>query len=89
MENLTSFQADSNFFLHLQTTEFDFYCNVEESDDNGSVKMFNKSGDLLSDNYFGYSELYEILTERRDEIIFASEDMKYNMDQIDLEIENS
>ncbi|PTT43215.1 hypothetical protein DBR28_00945 [Chryseobacterium sp. HMWF028] len=85
MENLKPLESDPNYTLHLQTVEYDFFCDIEESDENGSVKMFDKSGKLLSDNHFGYSELYEILAERRNEIIFSSEDMKYNMAQMDLE----
>lgn len=85
MENLKPLESDPNYTLHLQTAEYDFFCDKEESDENASVKIFDKSGKLLSDNYFGYSELYEILTERRNEIIFSSEDMKYYMTQLDLE----
>jgi len=88
MENLAILEADPNFNLHLQTNGYYFYCNIGESDENACVKMFDKSLTLVSDNYFGYSELYEIITERRDEIIFSSEYMKYNMKQIDLEFTN-
>lgn len=49
-----------------------FFCDIEKNDENGYVKMFDKSGELLSDNYFGYSELYEILTEKRNEIISST-----------------
>lgn len=88
MENLPILKSDTNFILHLQTNDFDFYCNLEESDENAIVKIFDKLGTLISDNYFAYSELYEVMTERRDEITFSSESMKYNMRQINLEAAN-
>ncbi len=83
MENLKHLESDPNFFLHLQTADYDFYCNTKESDENASVKMYDKEGKLLSDNYFASSELNDFLTDRREEILFSSKEMQYCMDQIE------
>jgi hypothetical protein len=45
--------------------------------------MFDKTGKLISDNYFAYTELINLLTDRKDEIIFLSKEMLYNMNQIE------
>jgi hypothetical protein len=34
---------------------------MEESDENGNTMMYNKNGELLSDNYFASNELHETL----------------------------
>jgi len=83
MENLKHLESNPNFLLHLQTADYDFYCDTKESDENASVKMYDKAGKLLSDNYFASSELNDILTDRRKEIIFSSKEMQYCMDQIE------
>lgn len=82
MENLLHLRSEPQFLLHLQTSDYDFYCNTKEGDENASVKMFDKTGKLLSDNYFAYTELINFLTDRRNEILFLSKEMLYNMNQI-------
>ena len=32
--------------------EYIFFCNYEDSDDNGNIKMYDRKMNLLSDNYF-------------------------------------
>ena len=83
MKDLIYLESNPNFLLHLQTSDYHFYCDIEESDENASVKMFDKTGKLISDNYFAYTELINLLTDRKDEIIYLSKEMLYNMNQIE------
>jgi hypothetical protein len=50
-----------DFNLALITKDFVYFVNMEESDENGNTMMYNKNGELLSDNYFASNELYETL----------------------------
>lgn len=50
-----------DFNLGLITKDFVYFVNMEESDENGNTMMYNKNGELLSDNYFASNELYETL----------------------------
>lgn len=47
----------NEFTMVLETSDYVFYSDFEESDENGNTKMYNKDGKLLSDNYFAYNEL--------------------------------
>lgn len=51
-----------------------FYVNFEESDENASVKMFNRKRELISDNIFAYGELTRVL--EAEEYSWISEEMK-------------
>lgn len=61
----------------LETTDYVFFVNEIEGDDNENTLMFRK-GDLslVSDNFFASAELFEIALERYDEITFISGSMK-------------
>ena len=50
-----------DFNLALITKDFVYFVNMEESDENGNTMMYNKNGELLSDNYFASNELHETL----------------------------
>ena len=43
----------------LETKDFIFFVNFEESDENASVKMFDRNRNLISDNYFASEALFE------------------------------
>ena len=38
-----------------------FFVNYEESDENAQVMMFDRKRNLISDNYFAFSELTRVL----------------------------
>ena len=42
------------YYRALETKEFIYFVNFEESDENAAVKMFNRKRELVSDNYFAY-----------------------------------
>ena len=50
-----------DFNLGLISKDFVYFINMEESDENGNTLMYDKNGELLSDNYFASNELYETL----------------------------
>lgn len=47
--------------LALVTSEFVFYVNEYESDENGCVMMYNKDNKLISDNYFAFDEYIDTM----------------------------
>ncbi len=49
----------------LETSEHIYYVNYKESDENGSVKMYDRKMELVSDNYFAYGSLMEDIEEER------------------------
>jgi hypothetical protein len=58
-KKITTHLGDYN--LGLITKDFVYFVNSEEGDDNANVMMYNKKGELLSDNYFANSDLFETL----------------------------
>lgn len=62
----------------LETPDFIFYVNFEESDENASVKMFNRKRELISDNYFASEALFEETSKKskKRNITWMSEKMK-------------
>jgi hypothetical protein len=50
-----------DFNLGLITKDFVYFVNPEEGDENGNTIMYNKKGELLSDNYFANNDLFETL----------------------------
>lgn len=64
----------------LETKDFIWFVNYQEGDENGCQMMYRKSDfSLASDNYFGYNAMFEIMTEKKDEITYISKTMKYNL----------
>jgi len=64
----------------LETADFIFFINYQEGDENGCVMMYRKSDlSLASDNYFAYGAMFEILTEKENEITYISPTMKLNL----------
>lgn len=52
----------SLYRLSLITEEFYFYSNYQEGDENGNTLMYKRSNDeLVSNNYFAYGALEEVL----------------------------
>lgn len=47
--------------LALVTSEFVFYVNEYESDENACVMMYNKDNKLISDNYFAFDEYIDTM----------------------------
>lgn len=75
------------FKKHLQTENYNFLCDLTESDENAAVKMYDKENVLISDNYFAYGYLWEVLAGMTEEkITFISSEMEYNRQEIAKEI---
>lgn len=47
--------------LGLKTKMFDYYINENEDDENKSVIMKDKEGEIISDNYFAYASFFDDL----------------------------
>lgn len=63
----------------LETNDFIYFTNFQEGDENVCVMMYRKSDlSLVSNNYFAYNDMFELLTERDGEITYISKTMKYN-----------
>lgn len=45
----------------METTNFIFFINDTESDENASVKMFDREMNLISDNYFAYEAFFDCI----------------------------
>ena len=67
------------YWRALETIDFVFYVNYQESDENATVKMYRHNGDLVSDNYFAYTALMEAVD--NEDYTYASRTMKYNIAQ--------
>lgn len=50
---------NGNFHRALETLNHIYFVNYEESDENGSVKMFDRKMKLVCDNYFAYESMLE------------------------------
>ena len=52
---------DGEFVLGLISEDFVYFINSDEGDENSNTIMYNKKGELLSDNYFASNDLFETL----------------------------
>jgi hypothetical protein len=65
------------FYLGVETEDFIYFCNYQEGCENGNVIMYRKADrSLASDNYFASDDLFDLLTNRMDEITYASPTIK-------------
>jgi acetyl esterase/lipase len=63
-----------NLVARLITNDFVYFVNKYEGDENAQVIMYNKKGELVSDNYFATSNMYEVL-ESEDEFEYIHPDL--------------
>jgi hypothetical protein len=49
------------YYRALETANHIYYANFEESDENASIKMYNRKRELVSDNYFAYCDFIEMV----------------------------
>jgi len=63
------------YVLGLITNDFVYFVNSEEGDDNANTMMYNKNGELLSDNIHATNDLFETL-ETQSEFEFIHPDME-------------
>lgn len=64
----------------LITSDGIYYVNFEEGDPNVSTLLFDLNLNLLSDNYFASDQLIKDIKENNYD--WASEEMKYNIEEI-------
>lgn len=56
---------NGRFHRAMETVDFIYYVNYQESDDNANVKMYRKSdGSLASSNYFASNDMIEVILEK-------------------------
>jgi hypothetical protein len=71
---------NGKYWRGLETEDFIFFVNYQEGDENSCVMMYRKSDfSLASNNYFGYEAMFEIITEKPNEITYLSPAMKNNI----------
>jgi hypothetical protein len=71
------------FHRALETKDFVYFVKYDESDENGSTKMYRKVQgglELISDNYFASSSLIDDVINK--DYTWASPSMKKNIDLI-------
>ena len=61
----------------LETEDFIFYVNYQEGDENACCHMYRKDKTLVSNNYFAYNYMFEVLTENK--FTRISPNMKLNL----------
>lgn len=65
------------FYLGVETEDFMYFLNYQESCDNANVIMYRKADrTLASDNWLASNDFFELLHERADEITYASSTIK-------------
>ena len=68
---------NGKFHRAVETDDFIYFCNYQEGDDNGSVKMYRKSNlELVSDNFLASNDLFEVILEKK--YTYLSKSMKFN-----------
>lgn len=78
------------FYLGAETKDFMYFLNYQESCDNANVIMYRKADrSLASDNWFASNDFISLLTERPEEITYASPTVKREMKLAKEEFENS
>lgn len=66
------------YWRGLETEDFVYYINYQEGDENACVHMYRKSNmELVSNNYFAYNDMFEVLTENK--FTYISPYMKMNL----------
>ena len=60
------------------TKDFTFYVDHEESDETCAVLMYNKRGELVSNNFFAANYLLELVLDTPNLFVWQSKNFKYN-----------
>jgi len=69
--------GNGRYYRGVETKDFIYFCNYQESDDNANVKMYRKSDlSLVCDNYHASNDLQGVLIEKT--YTYLSKSMKYN-----------
>lgn len=56
------FHRGRRFYKAMVTTDYVFYADYQEGDDNGNVVMLDReTGELISDNYFANQECFSLM----------------------------
>jgi hypothetical protein len=54
------------YYRGLETEDFVYYVNYQEGDENACVHMYRKKNmELVSNNYFAYNDMFEVLTDNK------------------------
>lgn len=65
------------YWRALETEDFVYFVNFQEGDENACVHMYRKNMELVSNNYFAYNDMFEVLTENK--FTYISPTMKKNL----------
>jgi hypothetical protein len=63
----------------METPNHIYFVLFEECDENNSVKMFNRTREIVSDNYFAYQAFMEDIETKK--YTWVSEKLKENLDK--------
>lgn len=71
---------NGRYHRSLETEDFIYFVNFQEGDENACVMMYRKSDlSLASNNYFASNDMFELMSERENEITYISKTMKLNL----------
>lgn len=78
---------NGRFWRGVETEDFIYFCNYQEGDDNGSVKMYRKNGlELVSDNYHAANDLVDVILKKK--YTYLSSSMKINTEEMQKQAKN-
>lgn len=77
-EFIKELKEDQDYKLVLTIDDFMYYVDENESDENNSVIIKGKHGNLISDNYFAYAEFMKQL----EKVVNGSTNYEYIDDEI-------
>lgn len=61
---------------HLETDRFVFFADLTESDENSSVKIYDKNNTLICCNIHAYNYFFEVINNIENEtIVFMSDEL--------------
>jgi len=70
--------ALGKYYRAMETLHHIYFVNFDESDENASVKMFNRNREIVSDNYFAHGAFMEDVENKR--YTWMSEKLKESLE---------
>jgi len=77
---------NGSYWRGIETEDFIYFCNYQEGDDNGNVKMYRKSDlSFVCDNYHANNDMVGVILDKK--YTYLSKSMKYNAREMQKENE--
>ena len=52
------------YYRAMETVDHVYYVNYQEGDENGCVVIFDRANKVVSDNYFAYCDMFNVIEEK-------------------------